>query len=931
MKYSDYYFFNENDSCFYLEDNKTTFKYLYETYKNDETKTKINNNDYFITFQNNVYQLTSPGNVTFFFPDGSEKEIFISYYKQIKKILSKYQSYDFSFCKDESNNYVNFNINDVMKIYPVKKIKISIKQYLDIYNFHGMIINNYTELNPKNLSLQFEKYLKYSSNIKENSNFFHLTKEREEFFATLDSELKNKYTFLPICGPEGIGKTSSILAYCKMILRKDYFYYNARTFAELLNANNYEEIKKVLIEELSHCLLSYEIFNAVEEILKFKSFNCSTLEFLCNILIKIEIPGVLIIDQYKTALDKDYNFLKNLLNKFQTSLNIILLSSMNEEDVKQSIVNGIKKENTLENNFFLDYLYIGKLAYVSDNYIKRLNVEEKEVLESFGNLYSIFYEIMEFKKINENKFIKSDFLEKIQGDIINNLKIYYKDKDKTKLYKILYNLTDIELTTLKKDNFLNLYENIPFRYVQLKIDGNSMFKISKINEKSNYEFQYIFNFFNNIIMKFKGKLYKDIQEDENLSESVKKEIQPLKFENNALQCIFGNKKFNGDIITNKLNVTSIYNLNEEDIARIKEKKNKIKNGDGLILFQTNPKAAFFDSGILIKINDNEWKLYLIQITTKKNEESLLTLTFLNDFFGYIYAFLKEKCEIIVTKNYFCYIFDENSKDINSIEYCKKRKIDYLFYNESANKLNYLNKKLNEYKMTKKIFEYDNKFFSYEKYLEIKKFYPKDMNFENTKNFLRRKRKLMDNKNYNAETELVKRVEKKNEYYKSFKSNFQKIKKLDYNDREEEINNYLLGKDEFNSKDLIGIQISVPDQQDCFNQLKDLGLSDIEINNFFAKIEKEKENLVILNIEEIEYVFPSSFIPEYNTFIIANIENKKFYQDYRNKKSFILSENKEVDFIKLTNEDCKGIVISLINKNLSREKTTKKFKISNINK
>ena len=100
------------------------------------------------------------------------------------------------------------------------------------------------------------------------------------------------------------------------------------------------------------------------------------------------------------------------------------------------------------------------------------------------------------------------------------------------------------------------------------------------------------------------------------------------------------------------------------------------------------------------------------------------------------------------------------------------------------------------------------------------------------------------------------------------------------------------------------------------------MSDIEINNFFAKIEKEKENLVILNIEEVEYFLPSSFIPEYNTFIIVNVENKRFYQDYRNKKSFILSENKEADFIKITNEDFKGIAISLINKNLSREKTTK---------
>ena len=37
---------------------------------------------------------------------------------------------------------------------------------------------------------------------------------------------------------------------------------------------------------------------------------------------------------------------------------------MNEDDVKGSIVKGIKNEKISKENFFLDYIYIGELAKV---------------------------------------------------------------------------------------------------------------------------------------------------------------------------------------------------------------------------------------------------------------------------------------------------------------------------------------------------------------------------------------------------------------------------------------------------------------------------------------------------------------------------------------------------------------------------------------
>ena len=345
------YYYDEKEYCFYLEDKKTKFEDLYNKYKNDE-KTKIQGDTYKIILGKYVYTLKNPGYVTFIFPNGTQKNIFICYYDHLYEILKTYQFYDFFYNNDENEKYHEFKIQDIINIYPVKKVKIEIKRHKKIYDSNNKLINKYSELKPENLSLSYKKYLKFSSNIEENSEFFNFTEEREKFFEYLDSELKNSGVFLPICGPEGIGKTSSILAYCKMKIEYHYFYFNVRTFWQLLKTNNEEEIKNILIVELSHCLLPIDLHNAIENIFKHKSFNCNPLEFLIIILSNISFMKVLIIDQYKTFYDEEYYFLKELINKFQSSRNIILLSSMNEDDIKLSMVKGIQNEKPTKDNFF---------------------------------------------------------------------------------------------------------------------------------------------------------------------------------------------------------------------------------------------------------------------------------------------------------------------------------------------------------------------------------------------------------------------------------------------------------------------------------------------------------------------------------------------------------------------------------------------------
>ena len=100
----------------------------------------------------------------------------------------------------------------------------------------------------------------------------------------------------------------------------------------------------MLSEELSRVLNQNDLYHTIKIIMQQKSFNLNPMEVLIKILNNTKLSTLLIIDQYKTALDEDYYYLKKLLNKYESSFNIILLSSVNEDDVKGSIVKGIKNE-----------------------------------------------------------------------------------------------------------------------------------------------------------------------------------------------------------------------------------------------------------------------------------------------------------------------------------------------------------------------------------------------------------------------------------------------------------------------------------------------------------------------------------------------------------------------------------------------------------
>lgn len=69
--------------------------------------------------------------------------------------------------------------------------------------------------------------------------------------------------------------------------------------------------------------------------------------------------------------------------------------------------------------------------------------------------------------------------------------------------------------------------SVPFRYVKLIVDKKNIFKISETNNAKEFRFEYLYNYFIQIILHLKGEIYEQIQKDVKLLENIKKSIIPL--------------------------------------------------------------------------------------------------------------------------------------------------------------------------------------------------------------------------------------------------------------------------------------------------------------------------------------------------------------------------------------------------------------------
>ena len=227
--------FDETCFKFYLSYEKTTFEELYnqticDIKEKDNAKEEGNikkiddikeilkkeeNGFIFkiIEYKNSLYSFSNPHKIKFIFPNGKFTEIYISNVDQIYFLIKKYNC-SYLVQKTDSGE---FKEEGLQKNIPYKSIKLyTFKIEENLFKESNKIIDDYTNLQPLDLSLYYNEYIDFYGFINNKHKFFIFSKERKEFFEYLSDEIKNSNKFICICGPEGTGKSTSILAFCRM-------------------------------------------------------------------------------------------------------------------------------------------------------------------------------------------------------------------------------------------------------------------------------------------------------------------------------------------------------------------------------------------------------------------------------------------------------------------------------------------------------------------------------------------------------------------------------------------------------------------------------------------------------------------------------------------------------------------------------------------
>ena len=77
---------------------------------------------------------------------------------------------------------------------------------------------------------------------------FNPSEERKKFFNLLAEKLDVSHV-ISFCGPEGIGKSASILAFFKVYIRL-YFYLNLKKLMECFDNNDTDKVQELILREL---------------------------------------------------------------------------------------------------------------------------------------------------------------------------------------------------------------------------------------------------------------------------------------------------------------------------------------------------------------------------------------------------------------------------------------------------------------------------------------------------------------------------------------------------------------------------------------------------------------------------------------------------------------------------------------------------------
>ena len=471
--------------------------------------------------------------------------------------------------------------------------------------------------------------------------------------------------------------------------------------------------------------------------------------------------------------------------------------------------------------------------------------------------------------------------------IKTQIKKYFNEKDNTRIIDMIRGIHNI---IEREQNFIDVYKKlklIPFKFFNISIKEQNLFQINELKDDTKLiiipSYPIVIDCINEIFTE--GKINKLKESSNNsITSNIQKSKTSFELEENFNDFLwmYKKKKFHGCNIKNKINVSSIRKMNENDGKLIKQSIKDLKTvDDSLLIIQDYENGKHFDTAILklskIKNDEGFYDLYLFQETLKKQaHERLNDQTLNNDKICLKFIFFIN-CSIKLDNIYFSYVFDEGNPDNQTIKYCDEIKINYLI----------LLTKLDELKDS----NIDPKIKSRFSYPISKGLLPKNeyllshlnVDFTLEENELKNQHKKLE-EFLTKKTKLKENLkEKTNKELKNKILNIQKLVNNKFRNREIEdklIEEELMLKE---NEDIVGISYLVDKETKSY--LNKIKFTDIEKKNLLKLMNFYGGDLEILKIVELE---PFNFqIPNYDCAIIFVNKNLKIFIDIRNKESYSL--------------------------------------------
>ena len=596
--------------------------------------------------------------------------IFIYSIEHLDLILKKMQYNNPFYISKYSNEFNKLDdLNSKWDIFIEEEITIeeflfSKNENKKIYDDQIKLLNEFKKLIKENYSFSYNiisynirNYLELLPNADLNEKF-HYVNSPERIRLEMDVNkflLDNDNYIYAIYGPYGIGKSLTALIIQKYLFINNYksIYINLKYFAKNISLDSKFQTL------ISECFFLCENPEELEEYHKLLLGNKSKNIWYCLQIIynhlkdkKKELSQYLfIIDQYKMNYDENYSVL-NFPN-----LHIFILSSINDKDIKNSLISMLKGIKPKIKYHFIEKLikdtFKGIILKYKEKIVTKIsgdfNMTNDEKFEFISCILNLFGNLPRFISLLLNKYSNIfDLLNEEYKKIFSKIFEFFKYNNVEIVEKLKNDnfLSSTELKSLKKYDFASYLSDIPLKYIKFFSDNNQYYL--------NYSFPLCEKILEDYILFNKSiNTFKIINKDNPVGIN-------FEFILNKSMRVFELFKIDGYI-----EVNSIVELKLNDNYKYID-KNYFNSKNNVLIAQSKPNGKAFDFCIYKTVQQI---LILLQSKYIINNDNVDTFLYYKKYAEIIVKLFKDKFEVNINKIYFLYI--------SSYEYNINRKEDVL--------------------------------------------------------------------------------------------------------------------------------------------------------------------------------------------------------------------------------------------------------------